>query len=285
VEKVLTFSTLLDQGKVTPYTHITVPATLPVADRVIHDWFPHKTLHLTSAGVVAKSSNIGTSLAATQISPQDLYAHLKAFGLGTRTAIGLNGETNGQLPDWSTWGKIGKATISFGQGLSVNALQMATAVNAVANGGELVTPSLIRGSAVTDSGQKVGTDYTTKRRVVSQRAASQMSQMMEMVPNPKTGTAPAAQILGYRVAGKTGTAQRAGAKCHCYDGTFTVSFAGFAPADHPRFTVYVVVQNPRNGGGGGSIGGPAFNKIMTYLLSRYGVPPTGTTPANLPIEW
>ena len=112
-----------------------------------------------------------------------------------------------------------------------------------------------------------------------------MSRMMEMVPNPETGTAPGAQVMGYRVSGKTGTAQRVGKKCRCYDGTFTVSFAGFAPADKPRFTVYVVIQNPRNGGGGGSIGGPAFSRIMSYLLARYGVVPTGTKPANLPIEW
>jgi len=106
-----------------------------------------------------------------------------------------------------------------------------------------------------------------------------------MVPNPETGTAPGAQVPGYRVSGKTGTAQRVGPTCKCYDGSFTVSFGGFAPADKPRFTVYIVVQNPRNGGGGGSIGGPAFSKIQSYLLSRYGVPPTGTKPANLPIKW
>ena len=87
---------------------------------------------------------------------------------------------------------------------------------------------------------------------------------------------------GYRVAGKTGTAQRVGADCGCYNGTFTVSFAGFAPADNPRFTIYVVVQNPRNGGGGGSVGGPAFSKIMSYALRRYGVPPTGTAALAAP---
>ena len=90
---------------------------------------------------------------------------------------------------------------------------------------------------------------------------------------------------GYRVAGKTGTAQRVGAECGCYDGTFTVSFAGFAPADDPRFTIYVVVHNPRNGGGGGSVAGPAFAKLMSYALRRYGVPPTGTHPSRLPVEW
>jgi len=105
------------------------------------------------------------------------------------------------------------------------------------------------------------------------------------VIDPDVGVAPAAAVPGYRVAGKTGTAQRVGTDCGCYDGTFTVSFAGFAPADNPRFTIYVVVQNPRNGGGGGSVAGPAFSKIMSYALRRYAVPPTGTEPSHLPVEW
>jgi cell division protein FtsI (penicillin-binding protein 3) len=109
--------------------------------------------------------------------------------------------------------------------------------------------------------------------------------MMEAVTDPEEGTAPAAAIEGYRVAGKTGTAQRVGEDCRCYDGTFTVSFAGFAPADDPRFLVYVVVQDPKNGGGGGSVGGPAFHKIMTYLLRKYAVPPTGAPAPDNPVEW
>ena len=141
------------------------------------------------------------------------------------------------------------------------------------------------GTAVTDEGLQVGTDTATTERVVSKRAAHQMTLMMERVVDPDVGVAPSAQIPGYRVAGKTGTAQRVGPACGCYNNTFTVSFAGFAPADEPRFTVYVVVQNPRNGGGGGSVGGPAFAKIMSYALSRYGVPPTGSAPSRLPTTW
>jgi cell division protein FtsI (penicillin-binding protein 3) len=169
--------------------------------------------------------------------------------------------------------------------VSVNALQMAGAVNTIANGGVRVSPSLVQGSATTNDGTVVGTDTTTEQRVVSKRAAHQMALMMERVVDPDVGVAPAAQIPGYRVAGKTGTAQRVGPRCGCYNGTFTVSFAGFAPADKPRFTVYVVVQNPRNGGGGGSVGGPAFAKIMSYALRRYGVPPTGTAPSHVPTTW
>jgi cell division protein FtsI (penicillin-binding protein 3) len=112
-----------------------------------------------------------------------------------------------------------------------------------------------------------------------------MTQMMERVVDPDAGTAPGAQVPGYVVAGKTGTAQRVGPICGCYNGEFTVSFAGFAPADNPRFTVYVVVQNPRNGGGGGGVAGPAFSKIMSFALRRYGVPPTGAQPSHIPTTW
>ena len=139
-------------------------------------------------------------------------------------------------------------------------------------------PSLIAGQRHEQPRARPSAPTTaTSRRVVSANAAHQMTQMMERVVDPNVGVAPAAQVPGYVVAGKTGTAQRVGDTCGCYNGQFTVSFAGFAPADNPRFTVYVVVQNPRNGGGGGSVAGPAFSKIMSFALRRYGVPPTGAT--------
>ncbi len=245
VEKVLTASSLIDARKVTPATKILVPPTLPRQDRVIHDYFVHGRLRLTLAGVIAKSSNIGTVLAADQFEPHQMWRYLTGFGLGQRTDVGAAGESRGLLPNWRDWSQINQDTISFGQGVSVTALQMAAAVNTIANGGVRVEPSLIRGTAVTDRGQTVGSDTATTRRVISARAARATAEMMEMVVDPEEGTAPGAAIAGYRVAGKTGTAQRVGKDCGCYDGTFTVSFAGFAPADDPRFTVYVVVQNPR----------------------------------------
>jgi cell division protein FtsI (penicillin-binding protein 3) len=285
VEKVLTMAGLLDEGKVTPRTRVKVPRDLPVADRVIHDYFNHDTIRLTLAGVIAKSSNIGTVLAARQYQPGQLWKYLDAFGLGHRTDIGMPGETRGLLPDPSTWSELTQATASFGQGISVNAMQMATAVNAVANGGELITPSLIQGRAVTSSGEVVGSDTATRRRVISQQAAQKVSRMMEMVTTQGAGTAPGAAIAGYRVAGKTGTAQQVGATCKCYDGSLAVSFAGFAPADAPRFTVYVVIQKPQGAASGGGTAGPVFRKILTYLLQKYAVPPTNTPPARLPVEW
>ena len=285
VEKVLTASSLIDAGKVTPDTKITVPAQLPRGDRVIHDYFLHGKLHLTLTGVIAKSSNIGTVLAATQFKHKELYDYLRKFGLGSRSGVGVRGESGGVLANWRDWSQINQDTIAFGQGLAVNAVQMAAAVNVVANGGVYVRPSLIEGRATTSDGESVGSDLSTTHRVISPRAARLTGQMMESVTNPDTGTAATAGIEGYRVAGKTGTAQRVGKKCRCYDGTFTVSFAGFAPADAPRFLVYVVVQDPKNGGGGGSIGGPAFHKIMSYVLQKYAVPPTGSKAPTPVIEW
>jgi len=284
VEKVLTLSSLIDAGKVTPHTKIVVPGAYPVLDTSIKDWFPHDRLHLTLTGVLAKSSNIGTVRAAEQFTPRQLHDYLASFGLGTRTGIGVRGESAGLLPAAGIWSILSRATIAFGQGVSVNAVQMAAAINTVANGGVYVSPSLIQGSATTDTGQVVGTDVTSTHRVISTAAARAMSMMMERVLDPEEGVAPGAAIPGYRVAGKTGTAQRVDPKCGCYRG-FTVSFAGFAPADDPRFTVYVVVQNPRDGKGGGSTAGPAFQKIMSHLLRRYGIEPTGTEPSHLPVEW
>ncbi len=285
VEKALTISALIDAGKVSPRTRLHVPGELRRDHRTIHDWFPHGMIKLTLAGVLAQSSNIGTVLASDKFEPGQLRSYLAKFGLGQPTNVGVRGESPGILPDASLWNRLLRDRIAFGQSLSVNAVQMAAAINTVANGGVRIDPSLILGKATTDDGRVVGTDTTTRRRVVSAGAARQTAMMMEQVVDPETGIAPDAGVPGYRVAGKTGTAQRVGKDCGCYDGTFTVSFAGFAPADDPEFTVYVVVQNPGNGGGGGSVAGPAFSKIMSFALRRYQVPPTGTRSPTLRETW
>ncbi len=285
VEKVLTAAALLDAGKVSPTTRIKVPSELPVLDRTIGDWFDPGLMRLTLAGVIARSSNIGTALAATKMSPEELWSYLDKFGLGRRTEVGIPGETRGLLPPPESWSVLTRAQIAFGQGLSVNAVQMTAAVNAIANDGELVTPSLVRGKATTSSGTEVGTATARSTRAVSPEAARKTAQMMELVTTPDVGTAAGAGIEGYRVAGKTGTAQQVGATCKCYDGSMAVSFGGFAPADDPRFTVYVVVQRPRAGASGGGTAGPVFRKIMTHVLQKYAVAPTGTKPADIPIKW
>ena len=284
VEKVLTVASLIDAGKAFPRQRFKVPPNLARQDRVIGDWFDHGMIRLTLAGIIAKSSNIGTVLAADAFSPPQLVAYLQRFGLGQKTNVGVRGETPGILTPGEVMTSQTKDRVAFGQSLSVNALQMAAAVNTIANEGVRVSPSLIAGSAVTDDGVTVGTDTTTRTRVVSKQAARGTARMMEKVVHPEDGVAPRAAVPGYLVAGKTGTAQRVDPACGCYRGT-TVSFGGFAPADDARFTVYVVVHAPKVDGGGGSIAGPVFSRIMGYVLGRYGVEPTDGKPSRLPVEW
>ncbi|MFC7362936.1 peptidoglycan D,D-transpeptidase FtsI family protein [Nocardioides astragali] len=285
VQKVLTASALIDAGKAYPRQKFRVPPNLARQDRVIGDWFDHGNIRLTLAGIIAQSSNIGTVLAADAFSPPELVAYLQRFGLGQKTDIGVRGETQGILTPGDAMTSQTKDRVAFGQSLSVNVAQMAAAVNTVANGGVRVSPSLISGSAVTDDGLTVGTDVATRTRVISKQAARATAKMMEKVVHPEDGVAPRAQVPGYLVAGKTGTAQRVAADGTGYDGSTTVSFGGFAPADDARFTVYVVVHAPRVDGGGGSIAGPVFSRIMGYVLGRYGVEPTNGRPSRLPVEW
>jgi cell division protein FtsI (penicillin-binding protein 3) len=284
VQKVLTLASVLDAGTgVTPRTEVSVPGEYVSSGKTIMDFFVHGLIKLTVAGVLAKSSNIGTLKVAQQLSDAKRYRYLRKFGLGSRTGLQGYAEQPGMLAPPSSWIPITRDNIAFGQGLAVNAVQMATAINAIANGGEYVSPSLLKGQADTQFGE-VGSDLATRHRVVSQATATKLAKMMEMVVTPDVGTAPVAQIPGYRVAGKTGTAQVA-ENGHYSTTKFTVSFAGFAPADAPRFTIYVVVHNPRDGMGGGITAGPAFRKIMTYLLQKYAVPPSGTRPAHIPVTW
>jgi cell division protein FtsI (penicillin-binding protein 3) len=285
VEKVLTVSSLLDAGLVTPRTKIVVPPELTAGQVYpIHDWFSHGTIQLTMTGVIAQSSNIGTVLATDRMPSHELVDYLHGFGLGQPTGVGVLGESAGLLPTGAALTPQTKDRMAFGQSISVNALQMTAAVNTIANHGVYISPSLVLGSATTRRGEQVGTDHAVRRRVVSGKAAHQTMLMMERVLDPEDGVAPGAAVPGYRVAGKTGTAQHVG-KDGYYDDTDTVSFAGFAPADKPRFTVYVVVHSPKVAGGGGSIAGPAFAKIMGFALHHYGIEPTGTQPSRLPITW
>ncbi|WP_239455298.1 peptidoglycan D,D-transpeptidase FtsI family protein [Nocardioides gilvus] len=285
VQKVLTAAALVDAGKVTARTRIKVPAQLRRQDRPINDWFNHGVLKLTMAGVIAKSSNIGTVLAADQIGKRKLSSYLTDFGLGQRTDVGARGEAKGLLPNASQMTSQNKDRIVFGQSLSVNAVQMTAAINTIANGGVRVSPSLVKGSATMEDGTLVGTDHATSSRVVSEQAARETMLMMERVVDPEVGVAQRARVPQYRVAGKTGTAQRVDEDCACYDGSFSLSFGGFAPADDPRFTVYVVIHAPGVDGGGGSVAGPAFAKIMARALAHYSVPPTGSEPNQVPVEW
>jgi cell division protein FtsI (penicillin-binding protein 3) len=282
VQKALTAAALVDAGKVTPRTKITVPSLLHRHSETIKDWWPHGVLHLTMTGVIAQSSNIGTVLAAQKLSSKQLRGYLAKFGLGEPTGLALKGESGGLLPAAEDWLPITHDTIAFGQGLSVTAVQMASALSTIANDGVRIDPTLVKG--FTDGGGHLTpTPPPDRRRVVSASAAHQVTRMMEAV-TAEDGTAPAAAIPGYRVAGKTGTAQRVDPESGGYNG-FTISFGGFAPADNPRFLTYVVLQDPSSGDGGGSAGGPVFHDVTSYALQKYAVPPTGSKPPKLPSTW
>jgi cell division protein FtsI (penicillin-binding protein 3) len=282
VQKALTAAALVDAGMVSPRTRIRVPPLLHRGAESIKDWFSHPTLRLTMAGVLAQSSNIGTVLAAEEMSSRRLRAYLSRFGLGQRTGLSLKGESRGLLPPAESWMPITHDTISFGQGLSVTAVQMAAALSTLANDGVRIDPTLVQGYRGPD-GDFVDAPSPDRRRVVSAAAARQVVRMMEMV-TAEDGTAPAAAIPGYRVAGKTGTAQRVDPESGGYDG-FTISFGGFAPADEPRFLTYVVLHDPSSGDGGGSAGGPVFHDVTSYALQKYAVAPTGSKPPKLPTTW
>jgi cell division protein FtsI (penicillin-binding protein 3) len=290
VSKLMSMAAIIDTGTATPTTRVTVPGTLPRADRLFHDDVDHGTWYLTLNGVLAKSSNIGTIEATGQLgrtqaqANQVLYSYLRKFGIGQPTGIGFPGETPGILAKPQDWNASQQYTIPFGQGLSVNALQATSVYSTIANGGVRVEPSLIRGTTGPD-GRFVPADPPKKTRVVSARTAKTLSEMLESVVGSEQGTGINARIAGYRVAGKTGTANRVDPKTGRYKG-YTSSFLGFAPADDPRVTVSCVIQNPTRGSYfGGDICGPVFKQVMQFALKSLGVPPTGKPAPDLPVTF
>jgi cell division protein FtsI (penicillin-binding protein 3) len=275
VNKVITAAAALESGVVTPDTVITVPPTYQVGRHTVHDAEQHGTEHLTFTGVLAKSSNIGTVEVAQKVGAQGLYDAMKRFGYGEKTGLGLPGESRGVLPKPQDWSGTSIATIPIGQGVSVNVMQVASVYATVANGGVRVTPTVVK--AVADaSGRLVPAPKATSRRVISPEVAAQLRTMLEAVVSAE-GTAPLAAVPGYRIAGKTGTAQRV-VNGRYASGNYTSSFIGFAPADAPRLVTAVVLQGTgRAGYYGGSTAGPVFKDVMSFALRDLRVPPTGTT--------
>lgn len=277
--KVLTHAAVINEGAATPTTPISVPAELPRGPHVFEDHTPHDGLELTLAGVLAQSSNIGTILAAEKISPERYYEYLEAFGVGQRTGLQFPGETAGILPPLEDWNVLTYPSISFGQGVALSALQITDIFATLANGGVRVQPKLIDAYERPD-----GTVQTTPapptREVVTEETADAVLEMMERVVSPD-GTAPMAAIPGYRVAGKTGTAERVDPECGCYRG-FTASFVGVAPADAPQVVVGAWFDNPRGVHYGGVLGGPVFTEVTKAALAALEVTPTGSSPSTLP---
>jgi cell division protein FtsI (penicillin-binding protein 3) len=283
VQKVVTMSALADAGYINLDTKIPVPGSIEVQRRIIKDHWDHGTLKLTISGVIAKSSNVGTIIAAQQMAIPQFVKYLHNFGFGEPTGLNFPGETKGLLTPGDEWPELTRSNVAFGQGLSVNAVQETAAVNAVANGGVYVPPKLVRDYVDAD-GVVTPNQTAAPRRVVSEKAAKEVTTMMEAVTSKKGGTAPQAAIDGYLVAGKTGTAQQVDPNTGKY-GRWATSFAGFAPADNPRFVTYVVLHDPVGARGGGFQGGPVFRDVMSYALQKYVVPPSGAKQPNIPLTW
>ncbi|MFF4897386.1 peptidoglycan D,D-transpeptidase FtsI family protein [Streptomyces sp. NPDC001068] len=288
--KVMSMAAVLQENAATPLTHVVVPNRLHRGDRLFKDDMDHATWHLTLNGVLAKSSNIGTILATGQLgrtqerANQVLYSYLRKFGIGGYTGLGFPGETRGILAAPAKWSTSQQYTIPFGQGFSINAMQAASVYSTIANGGVRVQPTLVRGSKGAD-GRFTPAAQPKKTRVVSAKTARTLAEMLESVVDDEQGTGAKAAIPGYNVAGKTGTANRVDPATGRYRG-YTSSFAGFAPADQPRITVYCAIQNATAGSYfGGQICGPIYKQVMEFALKTLQVPPTGAKAANLPVDY
>ncbi len=269
--KVITVASAIEEGKISPETVMTVPDKLKRSNKVFKDHDPHPVWKLTTAGALAVSSNTASIKIGEMLSNDKLHSYLKKFGIGEKPGSGLPGEEGGKLLDVKDWSGTTAPTVAFGQGYSVTAMQATSVFATIANNGIRVTPTVVAG--ISDAaGRYTPANKQKSVRVISADTALKMRLMMESVVSP-SGTAPTAAIPGYRVAGKTGTAQRVDDSCGCYRG-YTASFIGFAPADKPEFVISVTIQDPKGLHWGGYLGGPVFNKVMSFVLKDQHIPPT-----------
>ena len=280
IAKVMTAAAALQEGVATPATPVVVPNRLPRAGTSFRDAEEHGIERLTFAGVIAQSSNIGTMMVGEKVPPATLEKYFRSFGVGQKSGIQFPGETAGLFAKSADWSGSQRYTVMFGQGLAVNAIQAAGVFQTIANGGLRVPPTLVAATENAGGTFAVGSP-TSPVRVITAPVARTLSQMLEFVVGDG-GTARMAKIPGYRVAGKTGTADRVGANGR-YSGK-TASFIGFAPADKPEFVVAVILQNPIRGYFGGSTAGPVFKDVMTYALQEFTIPPTGTAPPVMKLK-
>jgi cell division protein FtsI (penicillin-binding protein 3) len=244
-----------------------------IAGRVLHDAHPYEWL--TPTQILAYSSNIGIAKIALDLGKKNLYRGLRRFGFGEPTGLGVPGETAGILRHYRRWYDVDAATVSFGQGMSVTNVQLATAMSAIANGGRLMQPMLVRRLS---DGHGVTIEENTprvRRQVVPRRVAKLVGQMLTAVTEPG-GTAIEAAVDGYLVAGKTGTAQKADYVHGGYaKDKWLASFIGFAPAERPAVVISVVIDEPVIAHYGGTVAGPVFRRIAEVTLRHMGVAPEG----------
>jgi cell division protein FtsI (penicillin-binding protein 3) len=275
VMKAVTLSAAIEEGKAQPDTVLQVPGHIQAGDAVVTDAHDHAPIGFTVTGILAKSSNVGAIMLAREVGDDKLEKYLRAFGVGSRTGIELPGESAGILQKAADWTASRAANVPIGQGVSVTTLQMASVYQTLANGGVRIPPRIVS-SVTAPDGTVTPADRPQGTRVVSTSTADKLTYMLEAVVG-KGGTAPLGEVDGFRVVGKTGTAQRANPDCSCYDGGgYFTTFVGYAPADDPQYVVAVDLERPTSSAEGGQVAAPVFADVMRYALTAGGVVPSGT---------
>ena len=284
VQKSITFAAALQEGQLTPSTTYQVPDSIRTGGVTIRDAWNHSTQNFTATGILAESSNVGTLKIADKLGPATWYRYEKLFGVGEKTGIELPGESSGYVPAIQDWSDSTFANLPFGQGESMTVLQLASIYQTIANNGVRVKPRIVQSVTKADGSVKV-TKQPAGVRVVSSQTATTLRTMLESV-TLAGGTGVKASIAGYRVAGKTGTAQQPdpahGGRYSSYKNWDT--FAGMVPADNPQFVVAIMVDNPAHGVEGGDVAAPLFHEIASYELAHAKVAPTGYHSTYTPLQ-
>jgi cell division protein FtsI (penicillin-binding protein 3) len=276
VMKLVTISGALQERLITPQSVFTVPYQISLGGWPFNDAEYHPTERLTATQILAQSSNIGTIEIAHRLGAEHLSYFLRDLGFGEPTGLGWPGESPGLVPspnDPTSWSASSMGTVPIGTGEAVTPLQILDAYNAVANGGKLITPRLVE-ATVGPNGAEHVLPAQKARRVLSERTVKELLPMLEQVT--EDGTAVAARIPGYTVAGKTGTAQVPSADGGYTEGAWNATFVGFAPAQNPALTTFVMLSHP-DLIYGGLASAPVFSDIMRYALRHFDIAPTGGT--------
>ena len=274
-------ATAVDTKKATPTTQVVAPDSLRMPwVQYINDSNAHPPQKLTLAGVLAKSSNTGIIQIGGKVDSATRYEYMQKFGMGQKTGVNFEGESSGVLANYTTWDKMTDKAVMFGQGVSLTPIQTAAIFQTFANKGVRLPPALVTGCRDND-GNLTPTKVEPEVRVLSESSASQTIDMLEKVVE-KGPIGRTAGIYGYRVAGKTGTAQIAEGKG--YGKLYAVSFVGLAPAEDPKYVVAVTAYKSRTVSN--SLGAtPGFVAVMKQVLKTYGIPPSTTKSKNIPTEW
>jgi cell division protein FtsI (penicillin-binding protein 3) len=264
--KAFTVASALSDHVVTPNSSFYLPPTIRVYDRTIGESHPRGAETLTTAQILAQSSNVGAVTIGEKEGATRFSQWITRFGFGRPTGLDFPGEEQGIVPKLDDYSGSTMGNLPIGQGLSVTPMQIATAYSAIANGGILRKPTLIKSIG----GQPVDQN-TDPHRVITPRVASQLRHMLEGVLEPG-GTASEVSVPGYVLAGKTGTAQKVENGTYS-DTKYVASFVGFAPADHPKLLVAVVVDEPQYVHVGGAVAAPVFGQIAAFALPYLGISP------------